>query len=338
MYRIPIYFLFVYCLISCNSKQVSDPLNISLADTSLSDQVIKLTKKINESPTNHEYFYLRSNEWIKSYNLKNAFSDISTALKLQENNAVYLYKKAELVMAQDSADALSAKELLSKATKIEPEFEDALFLLGKIQLARQEYESALESFDRLIEIDPNNAKAYFWKGIAFKENKFADKAEEMFFKTVETDNTYYDAYMQLGELYTTKDSKVALQFYENALKLKPNSDECMYAMGRIYQNSNQFASAYNLYSQAVDINAGHKFASYGKAFIDVKFENYEKALTTIEQILKLAPDYSSAYTLRGYIYEKSNNTDLALQSYEKALEINAQDSIAALGIKTLQKN
>ena len=320
---------------SCDSPTTNVALKVDLTDTTLSDQLKKLTEKIKEDPENHEYYYLRSNEWIKQNRLKNALLDISTALEIKNENAVYNFKKAELLMFQDTADANTARKLLEKAVEIEPSFEDAHFTLGKLRLAKQEYEGALSSFDKLIEIDQNNAKAYFWKGIAFKENNFIKKAEEMFFKTIEIDNTYYDGYMQLDEAYEPKDPKIALQFYENALKIKPNSDECMYAMGRIYQNQAKFADAYSFYNQAIQINAGHKFASYAKAYIDTRFENYDKALATLDQIILIAPDYSSAYTLRGYVYEQIKDKALARENYEKALELNPQDSIATKSLNLL---
>lgn len=335
MYRILIPTLLFICFWSCSGNMDQDYLKVNMNDTTLSDQLKKITLKIQEDPSNHEYFYLRSNEWIKENKLENAFKDISTALDLNPKNAVYHYKKAELIMANDSANALEAIALLKEATELESSFEDAHFLLGKLRLARQEYESSLESFDQLVEIDPNNARAYFWKGIAFKENKFMDKAEEMFFKTVQVDNTYYDAYMQLGELYTQKDQKVALQFYENAQRLKPNSDECLYAMGRIYQSQNQYATAYEHYNAAIKNNAGHKFASYASAYIDVMFENYDKALETLDLILKLAPNYSNAITLKGFIYEKIGDASNAKRFYSEALNLNPKDSIAQTGLQAL---
>jgi len=320
----------------CNSNSPQTHIQVDLSDTTLSKQLIRLTQKIEEENTNHEYYYLRSIEWTKTNKLANALTDISSALDLKPENAVYNFKKAEYLMAKDSVDVQEAKKLLLKAIELEPNFEDAHFNLGKLYLARQEYENALASFDELIQIDLNNSHAYFWKGIAFKENKFKGKAEEMFFKTVEVDNNYYNAYMQLGELFEEKDEKNAIQFYDNALRINPRSDEAIYAKGRIYQKQSKFKDAYAAYSQASIENPGHKFAAFGKAFIDIKFENYESAISTLDKILNLAPDYSNAFTLRGYAFEQSNDRKSAIADYKKALEINPQDSTAQKGLQLLQ--
>lgn len=329
--------IIVIAFTQCNQTGSTNYLQVDLKDTTLSQQIVKLTQKIEEEPSNDEYFYLRSNEWIRANRLNYALQDISTALSLKEDNAVYNFKKAELLMEKDSVDVQEAQKLYQRAIELEPSFEDAHFKLGKLYVARQEYENALASFDKLIEIDLNNARAYFWKGIAYKENKFIDQAEAMFFKTTEMDNTYYDAYMQLGEIYTNKNNRAtAIQFYDNALRIKPNSDEALYAKGRIYQDSKRYKDAYAAYSQAVLINPGHKFASYGKAFVDVRFENYEEALKTLDQIIRLSEDYSNAYTLRGFVYEMQNQKDKAVADYQTAISLNPQDSIAKQSLKLLQ--
>jgi len=320
----------------CTNQTNQSLLLVDTSDTTLTVQLLKLTEKIEEDNLNDEYYYLRSMEWIKINKLSNALVDISSALDLKPENAVYNFKKGEYLMASDSIDVQEAKKSYLKAIQLEPTFEDAHFKLGQLYLARQEYENALASFDQLIEIDINNAHAYFWKGIAYKENKFKGQAEEMFFKAVSVDNNYYNAYMQLGDLFVDKDPKNALQFYDNALRVNAKSDEALYAKGRIYQNQFKFKDAYAAYSQAVLENPGHKFASFGKAYIDIKFENYDNALKTLDNIINMAPDYSNALTLRGYAFEQLNEPKNALADYQKALEINPTDSIAKKGLQLLQ--
>ncbi len=319
---------------SCKQGTINGVI-INYSDSTLSKQILNLSEKIKKEPKNHEYYYLRANEWTKSNRNEEAMIDISAALILDKENAVYMYKKADLMMAKDSVDIQSAAELLEKAIKTAPNFEDAIFLLGKIKLARQEYESALAKFDELILIDPNNAKAHFYKGLAFKENNFLDKAEEMFFKSKEIDNNYYDAYMQLGIIYEKKDPKLARGFYNNAIRINPDSDEANYALGMINQQQNQYKDAYQFYKQALTLNPGHRFAAYSSAFIDVKFENYEKALSTLDKIILLDPNYTNAMNLRAFTYEKMNDKAMAKSNYKKVLEINPKDSLANIGLKLL---
>jgi len=323
-------------LSQCNSKS-ADHLEINLNDSTLNEQIIRLSKQIHAEPNNHELYYLRSNEWLKINKLDYALKDISVALDLSKENAVYNFKKGELLMERDSADAKTAQKLYEKAIKLEPNFEDALFKLGKLYLARQEYENALATFDKLIAIDMNNARAYFYKGMAYKENNFKERAKEMFLKTVATDNTYYDAYMQLGELYADNDPKIADQFYENALRINPESDETLYAAGFLAQKQGRFKDAYDYYKQALKFNNGHKFAAYNSAFIDIKFENFENAAKTLDNILLLDNEFAAAYTLRAYNHERQNHIKEAIADYQKALTLNPNDSLAIKGIKEISK-
>ena len=84
-----------------------------------------------------------------------------------------------------------------------------------------EHERAAVCFKRIIELDPNNYRAYYNLGI-----------------------TYYN----LGCM------DLALKMCENALKLKPNYKHCYYNIGLIYEAKNDLIKALEYYDRALQLD------------------------------------------------------------------------------------
>lgn len=83
-----------------------------------------------------------------------------------------------------------------------------------------EHEKAAVCFKRIIELDPNNYRAYYNLGI-----------------------TYYN----LGNM------DLALKMCENALKIKPDYEHCYYNIGLIYEAKNDLNKALEYYERALQL-------------------------------------------------------------------------------------
>ena len=52
-----------------------------------------------------------------------------------------------------------------------------------------------------------------------------------------------------------------------------------------------------------------------------ELKKYSKAIVAYQNAIMLKPDYASAYYNLGIVYQKSNNFDFALESYQKAARL-----------------
>jgi tetratricopeptide (TPR) repeat protein len=64
----------------------------------------------------------------------------------------------------------------------------------------------------------------------------------------------------------------------------------------------------------------------------MKIYRLTEALACLEQMLTLQPDSNYAYRRRAWIHEQQDNYDAAEADYRRALEIDAEDKMAALGL------
>jgi tetratricopeptide (TPR) repeat protein len=65
----------------------------------------------------------------------------------------------------------------------------------------KDYQNAIRSYDRAIEINPNYADAYYNRGLAYKNLKDYQNAIRSYDRAIEIDPNYANAYCNRGSAY-----------------------------------------------------------------------------------------------------------------------------------------
>lgn len=129
----------------------------------------------------------------------------------------------------------AAIESFQKVIDINPEMAAVYNFLGLTYLKQnQSIESAIGSFREAIRIDPHYAEAYFNLATTYASYADeADKAAEYFQKTIDVDPAYSRAYFGLGwfSLTEKRDPKKAAEYFDKTLQLYPDFEEAYYGMG-----------------------------------------------------------------------------------------------------------
>lgn len=325
---------------SCKKKQTAR--YISETDTSYSADIRSISKKINDNPGNAELYYRRSNAFFQEDNLKQALLDIDYAIHLDSVNPLYYFYKGNYMMSGDTANAIDAEKNYKKAISLVPNAKDGKnletdikFELAKIYLAKQKYDESEELYTSINKIDPSNPAPYFYLGMIAKEKGDTAKAILLFEKTLVYDDKHYNAIMQLGNIFAINHDKKALELFDKALKINAYSDEAQYAKGLFLQKDGRYKDAVILYESVARLNPAHIYCRYNLAYIYGKFEDYAKAITYLDQVVDLAPEYADAYTLRGAMKEKSMNSTGAYNDYKMALQLDPKQKLAEEGLKRI---
>jgi tetratricopeptide (TPR) repeat protein len=309
---------------------------ISETDTTFSADIRSISARINKEPGNADLYYKRANTFYFETRFRDALQDIDFALSLDSLNPVYHVRKAEILMGTDSADSKKAIVHYRKALALKPGMEDALSGLGKIQLARQEYSEALETFNTLLEVNPMNAGTLVYMGLAAKEMKDTAQAMARFEKALSINPSEFNAVMQMANLYAERKPDLALQYYDRALSIDEYSDEALYAKGFLLQKIGRYQDALGLYLRTKEVNAGHRFAYYNSAVIYGLFKDFEEALRWLDDLIALDENFAKAYHYRAYVNEQLGRTKDAIGDYRKTLELDpknedAKNQLTALG-------
>jgi tetratricopeptide (TPR) repeat protein len=318
---------------SCNKKTAQR--YISETDTSYSLDIRNVSKKINADPANPELYYKRSNAFFFEDNFKQATLDIEYALQLDSVSPLYNFCRGKYLMAGDTANAKEAEISFLKAIKTDPKFFDAHLDLAKLYLAKQSYEKSQEAYTNANKLDPSNPTPYFYLGIIAKEMGDTSKAMLLFEKTLVYDSKNYNAIMQLGNFYAETHNRKALLFFDRAMEINEYSDEAMYAKGLFLQKDRKYKDAAALYATVAKINPSHILCRYNLGFIEALFDNYQKAITHLDETINLAAEYADAYTLRGLMKEKLKNSTGAYNDYKNALLLDEGQLRAKEGLKRI---
>ena len=141
--------------------------------------------------------------------------------------------------------------------------------------------------------------------------------------TVQRNPTAWGAYYALGDL-ALKDGQVAqaIQYYEIALKIRPNTAEVHNAMGVALLKSGQVSEAIEEHKKAVEIYDGLAAAHYnlGKALHTAG--RTSEAIEEFKRTLQINPDDANAYNNLGNCLQETGRLQPALESLTQALRIN----------------
>jgi len=321
---------------ACNNTS-KDKKEIPAQQLDATQSSIKiLSEKIKLNPKDGELYNQRASIYLQLKNIDSAFRDINRALMIDSVKADYLSTLSDVYMA--SGRVQNALAALEKALKFEPDNIVALLKKAELHLYFEQYGKTMDLTEKVLKLDINNSKAYFIRGMTFKLKGDTADAIKNIQKTVELDQENYNAFMQLGILYAAKRNKMAVEYYNNALKLNPKSIEAFYALGMFYQDNGFLNEALSSYTNLLLIDSTYKFAHYNMGYIHLVYlKMYKEAIKYFNKAIKFAPDYYEAYYNRGYCFELLGDILNARKDYKKALEIKNNYEMAIEGLNRLDK-
>lgn len=137
-----------------------------------------------------------------------------------EESPDYFYVNG--ILAENEKDYNTAIELFEKTIDIKPEYTAAYLELGYIYYDKNLYDKQLEMFKKAVELDPNNSEAHFYLAAAYEDKGQYDLAIAEYKKVIELKPENKDAASQLGVLYIMMGEKEkALELVPKLIELNP---------------------------------------------------------------------------------------------------------------------
>jgi len=307
--------------------------NPQLASKRASDSAMEaINQKIRADLKNSELYVKRSDLYLEAGDLESAIKDLDRAFRLDSSNLNTLMAQAKFFTKRGRIEA--AKRVLDKAKKMHPEDSDLHALLAELYLIGKDYDQSLKSADLAVKYDIYNEKAYYIKAYNFLELGDTSKAISSFQTSVEQNPDYYEGYLQLGLLYSELDNPLAVEYFENALQVKPNDKDVLYAKGMFEQEHDMLNEAMQSYTQAIKAHPDFREAYYNMGYLHMYYlKLYREGLNYFDQAVKVDPQYYQAYYNRGYSFELLGDINNAAKDYRKALSIQPDYTLAARGLE-----
>ena len=331
-FRLWVAFLFAgYLFSSCQTsvdKHVKDERIQSDAGNA---EIERLNQNIRSDSLNPEHFYLRSRYYLEQKDINKALSDINKAIQLNDKNSNYFVALSDIYLAMGRIP--NCLESLKKAEVLDKSNNDALLKLAEVYLILKDYTNTFEYTKRALDHDLINPVAHFIRGYAYMEVGDTSLAIKNFQAAADQDQNYYEAYIELGSLYSALKDPLASGYFQTATRIEPNRTEGYYLLGLTYQEQENIPKAIETYEKLLAISPDHKEAHYNLGYVNLVFVNdFEKAAKYFTKAISLDPKYTDAYFNRGYSYELLGDYANARKDYLKALELvpNYERSITGL--------
>lgn len=230
------------------------------------------------------------------------------------------------------------KKALSLSTKLASHFNESatLFnLCGAIQAALSQYASAIESYKRAIEIEPNFSYLYFNMASAQFDSGDLDAAIKSYRKAIAIEPTYTEAYSDLGLALQGKELwHEAIDCFNHALTLNPYYADAHSNKGYAMQAIGNLEAAKTSCKKALDINPDLSAAHYNLGSVLHQQGELTEALSSYRRVCEIDPNLTSAFVNCGRILQELGDLNGAIGTFNTALSIDPSFADAHFSLAT----
>lgn len=222
---------------------------------------------------------------LKQYQANNYIKAEEYALSLIKKfpNHDFAWKILSIVLkkAGKISESLTASE---KLVEITPQDALAYYNLGNTYRELTKFSKAEESYKKAISLKPDLLQAYYNLGIVSKNNYKLEEAEKYYRQAVHLNPNFAEACNNLG---TVLDNLSKLDeaeiYYKKAIALKPDFAEAYNNLGTNLEQQGKLNEAQTMYEKAILINPGLTNAHRQLSLIK-KFDNYDEHFQQMQKI------------------------------------------------------
>ena len=163
---------------------------------------------------------------------------------------------------------------------------------GIKQMTEENYQTAAKIFNSLVSSTPSAGENYYYLG---------------------------QSYLQLGK----KDS--AKQVFTQGIQADPKEPLPFVGMGEWYLNQNDVANAKKSFDMATNLSPSKDtktLVAIAQAYTNAEHSNYEEAINTLNKAEAINAKDASVYVALGDVYFAENNGGLAVDNYDRAIQMN----------------
>jgi tetratricopeptide (TPR) repeat protein len=226
----------------------------------------------------------------------------------------------KVLAAEDYAEALKHYD-----GAVDPRNPDSLNLYRRATSlhAMGETDRALSDYGDAIRVDPGNSLAYLGRGVLLATRKRAyNRAIEDFDKVLVLQPDNVDALIARGNAYSQiGDNGRALADLDRAIQLAPDNPQAYVIRGLANNRRGQKQLAMQDYETALKIAPRYPQALANRAALLSEEGRYDQAISDLDESIKADSDNPVAYYNRGYAHFARHEYDKALADYDAAIKL-----------------
>ncbi|MDB9389879.1 serine protease [Microcystis aeruginosa] len=223
---------------------------------------------------------------------------------------------------------------LQERLKVKPQ----LLTTAQPQVSQQQQQEIIQAITGVI-VPNTNAKADIWierGGQLWRLFRFEEaiKAFDEAIKQNDPDNVYLAWYGKGLALFELREHQPAIEAFQQAINTLPKREDLknfhssiLQLQSVVYRSLENYEQALTVINQAISLVPNNPNYYNEKWGILSRLKRYDEGLAAITQAINLAPR-AAWYVNRGILYQDLQKYDLALADWNKAIEINPNYALA----------
>lgn len=290
------------------------------------DAVRYATKAVEIDATNPEAQITYAKMLAQTNGVDSAIMYLQELIKRFSYTLDYRVALAEVYKMEDRYS--QAKDIYEKVVESDPKNKKAWLGLGESEKALGLNDKALKSFLSAAVLDPTDGEALFQAGKLYLETSRYDEAIQQFKRVQRLNSNYPKTHYYIGKAaFASGDFAAALEASKAEKKLNPNVADSYILAAEVYTARRQYTECASEYSSAM------KLRPQGADIYVKSAACYRQSgsIDVAEDMLSLAAaresGYAEIYREQGAIYEIKGDARSAAQAYNKYLGLspNAPD-------------
>ncbi|NEM96889.1 tetratricopeptide repeat protein [Pontibacter burrus] len=240
--------------------------------------------------------------------------------------------------AKQQQTAVTEAPVQAQPTEQEKQISESLFLDGVKHFMLEDFEKALQLFQKAYTLTPDNAAINYKVAETYLVLK-NPRAAIPFAQTAiskEPKNAYY--YLLLAQLHTEqKQYTEAAQAYNNLMQNVPGSDQYLFQLADLYLSQAKYADALKTYDRIEKQFGPMEQLSMNRQQIYLRQKNVPKAIEEGEKLLAKNPTEIRYFLAQAELYNASQQPDKAISTLQQALRIEPNNPYAHLMLSDLHR-
>jgi tetratricopeptide (TPR) repeat protein len=205
---------------------------VAVREERLADAQQRLNFCLQVWPYSPEVHLLTARAARRAGDLKTAESHLNRCLELQRGATDDIQREFLLLRVQTGEVDELAPVLFELVEQGHPDFREILDTISKSYIVRLRYKPAFACLSKWIELEPTNAKPYYWRGVVLERLNNQKLANADYTRAIEIDPGLVPARLRIAEmLLEDKQAPEALPHLELLIQQAPNDPMVKARMG-----------------------------------------------------------------------------------------------------------
>jgi len=292
------------------------------------DKAKSIFKDLSEQdPFQSSYLNIYSELAIQTKNFEEAISHIKKLIN--DNGDSSLLKSKLGILYHSSGNSKKGEEvlkLLFDKNELNGQHSLALF---EIYFDNKDNINAAKVSDRMIASLPEDWRGYYSRSLVFMDESDYESAVSILAPVSETFSNIFSVQYILGLCYSRiKMNDEAIDFYNRALTISPNSINVLHSIAILYDDIGEWVKSDKIYDQLIDNDPkdAQAFNNYAYSLVE-RNKDLKRALVYAKKAVELEPKNPSYLDTIGWAYFKMDDLKRAKKYIRQSIEIQDDNSV-----------